>query len=272
MATDAKEKAEEVADSPWLKGLARIGLVAYGLVHLLIAGLALQLAWSRGPSKSADPSGAFRTLADQPLGNLLLWLVAVGLGALGLWRASEALWGHRNLDGAKRLGKRVVSAVVASIYTGLGVRSAAVALGLGATKSHAPQRATVGVLSWPGGQTIVVTAGLIIIAVGVGAATKGVRKAFSDDIDLSSLSSGVQEAVLHLGQVGYITKGMAYGMVGGLLSYAAWTFDWHKASGLDGALQTILVQPFGRWMLSAMAFGLVAFGVFAILQFRYRRM
>jgi len=75
-----------------------------------------------------------------------------------------------------------------------------------------------------------------------------------------------------LGQVGYIAKGAALGVVGGLLSFAALTFDRQKAQGLDGALQTILAQPFGRFLLTAVALGFVAFGLFAIVQSRYRQM
>ena len=75
-----------------------------------------------------------------------------------------------------------------------------------------------------------------------------------------------------LGQVGYIAKGMALGVVGALLSYATLTFDQQQAQGLDGALQTILAQPFGKILLTAVALGFVAFGLFAILQSRYRRM
>lgn len=271
MAISGKAKAEELGDSDGLKALARVGLVAYGVVYLLIGWLALQLAWG-GRSKSPDPSGAFRTLAEQPLGNVLLWLVAVSLVALGLWKASEMVWGHRNLEGAKRVRERIASGFWTLIYTGLGVRSALVAAGFGGASSNSQQQATVGVLAWPSGRTIVVGTGLIIIGVGLVAATKGIRRSFSVEIDTSSLSSAAQKGVLHLGQVGYITKGMALGMVGGLLSYAGWTFDWQKAPGLDAALQTVLEQPFGRWVLSAMAFGFVAFGVFAMLQSRYRRM
>jgi hypothetical protein len=211
-------------------------------------------------------------LAEQPLGNFLLWLVAVSLLALGLWKASDMVWGHRDLEDPERLRERVTSGFWTLIYTGLGVRSALVAAGFGGASSNSPQQATVGVLAWPGGRTIVVATGLIIISVGLVAATRGVRKSFSEEIDISSLSSAGKQVVLHLGQVGYITKGMALGMVGGLLCYSGWTFDWHKASGLDAALQTVLEQPLGRWMLSAIALGFVAFGVFAMLQFRYRRM
>jgi hypothetical protein len=272
MASSGRTKAKQLADSAGLEALARVGLVAYGVVYLLIGWLALQLAWDAGPSKSPDPSGAFRTLAEQPLGIVLLWLVGVGLVALGLWRSSEVVWGHRNLEGVARVRKRVHSGVWAVIYTGLGVRSALVAAGVGVGNSHSPQKATIGVLAWPGGRAIVVAAGLIVISVGLVEAIRGARKSFSEELDTSSLSSAAHRGVLHLGQVGYITKGMALGLVGGLLSYAAWTFDWQKASGLDGALQTLLAQPFGKWLLSAMAFGFVAFGLFAILQFRYRRM
>lgn len=143
MAISGKAKAEELGDSDGLKALARVGLVAYGVVYLLIGWLALQLAWG-GRSKSPDPSGAFRTLAEQPLGNVLVWLVAVSLVALGLWKASEMVWGHRNLEGAKRVRERITSGFWTLIYTGLGVRSALVAAGFGGASSNSQQQATVG--------------------------------------------------------------------------------------------------------------------------------
>ena len=118
---------------------------------------------------------------------------------------------------------------------------------------------------------IVVVAGLIIIAVGVAHVVKGVKKSFAEEIDASTMSPGAREGVARLGQVGYVAKGVALGLVGGLLSYATLTFDRQK-QGLDGAMQTILAQPFGRFLLTAAALGFVAFGVFAILQSRYRRM
>jgi hypothetical protein len=47
MATSAGGKAEQAGDSASLEVLARVGLVAYGVVYLLIGWLALQLAWGR---------------------------------------------------------------------------------------------------------------------------------------------------------------------------------------------------------------------------------
>src|SRR6185369_6467348 len=150
--------------------------------------------------------------------------------------------------------------------------AASVALGSRSLSAQSQQRTTSGVLMWPAGQVIVVVTGLIIIGVGVAGIVKGVTKSFSEEIDTSSMSPVARKGVAGLGQVGYIAKGVALGVVGSLLSYAALTFERQKAPGLDGALHTILAQPFGRFLLTAVALGFMAFGLFAMLQSRYRRM
>jgi hypothetical protein len=272
MATQAGDKAEQVGDSKALEVLARVGLVAYGVVHLLLGWLALQIAWGLSGRESADTSGAMKTLADQPFGQVLLWLVAVGLAALALWQASAVIWGYRNLEGAERVRKQITSGAKAVVFAALGYSAGAAALGAGSSSAQSQQQATSGVLGWPGGRVIVIVAGLVIIGVGVAAIVKGVKKSFAEEIDTSPLSPTLRTAVARLGQVGYIAKGLALGVVGGLLSYATLTFDPRKVQGLDGAMHTILAQPFGRFLLTAVALGFAAFGLFAILQSRYRRM
>ena len=263
MATNAGGKAQQAGDSASLEVIARVGLIAYGVVHLLIGWLALQIAWGASASNSADVSGALRTLADEPFGKILLWLVAVGLVALALWQASATIWGYRNHEGAERVRKQVTSGAKAVIYAALGVSAASVALGLGSWSSQSQQQTTSGVLAWPAGYMIVVVTGLIIIGVGVAGVVKGVKKSFVEEIDTSSMSPVAREGVARLGQVGYIAKGVALGVVGGLLSYAALTFVRQKAQGLDNALQAILAQPFGRYLLTVVALGFLAFGLFA---------
>jgi len=272
MATQAGDKAEQVGDSKALEVLARVGLVAYGVVHLLLGWLALQIAWGLSGRESADTSGAMKTLADQPFGQVLLWLVAVGLAALALWQASAVIWGYRNLEGAERVRKQVTSGAKAVVFAALGYSAGAAALGAGSSSAQSQQQATSGVLGWPGGRVIVIVAGLVIIGVGVAAIVKGVKKSFAEEIDTSPLSPTLRTAVARLGQLGYIAKGLALGVVGGLLSYATLTFDPQQVQGLDGAMHTILAQPFGRFLLTAVALGFAAFGLFAILQSRYRRM
>jgi hypothetical protein len=272
MASNAGGMAQRAGDSTSLEALARGGLIAYGAVHLLVGWLALQLAQGVSGSRSADSAGALRTLADQRFGKILLGLVAVGMVALALWQASEAVWHYRYRKGAKRVRKQVSCGAKAVFYAALGVSAASVALGWGSWSSRSQQQTTTGVLAWPGGPMIVAVAGVIIIGIGVAGMVKGVKKSFAEEIDTSSMSPLARKGVARLGQVGYVAKGVALGVVGALLSYTGLTFDRQNAQGLDAALQTILAQPFGRFVLTAVAFGFGAFGLFAMLQSRYRRM
>src|SRR5687767_6139748 len=162
----ATSKAQQAGESASLAVLARVGLIAYGVVHLLIGGLALQLAWGASASKSADVSGALRTLADEPFGKIFLGLVAAALVALALWQASETIWGYSKREGVKRVLKQITSGAKAVIYVALGVSAASVALGSGSFNSQSQQKTNSDVLAWPGGQVIVVVTGLIIISVG----------------------------------------------------------------------------------------------------------
>jgi Domain of Unknown Function (DUF1206) len=178
MATKVGQKAEQASDSAALQVLARFGLIAYAGVHLLIGSLALRLAWGASASKSADSSGALRTLAAQPFGKILLWLVAASLLALALWLGSAAIWGYRNRDAAQRVRKRFSSGAKAAVYVALGVSAVSVSLGSRSSSSHSQQHTTSGVLGWPGGQVIVVVVGLVIIGVTADSVVKGVTASF----------------------------------------------------------------------------------------------
>ena len=72
-----------------------------------------------------------------------------------------------------------------------------------------------------------------------------------------------------LGKVGYIAKGVAIAIVGGLFCYAAITHDAKKSGGLDQALQTVLEQPFGQVLLTAIALGIAAYGVFCFARAKH---
>src|SRR5688572_6399697 len=120
----APDTARGAADSDVLEHLARVGLIAYGVVHLLVAWLALQLAWGGGGGKSADQSGAMATLVQQPLGRPLLWVLAVGLIALAAWQAAEVLrwrsgWSASGKTRTKALRKSGNALVKAVIYIAL---------------------------------------------------------------------------------------------------------------------------------------------------------
>ncbi|MFD2093952.1 DUF1206 domain-containing protein [Blastococcus deserti] len=272
-AGSALRTARQAGDSDGLEHLARVGLVAYGVVHVLVAWLALQLAWGGG-GESADQSGAMETLAESPLGTPLLWVLAVGLIALAAWQAAEVLrwrrgWsatGKARTTAVEKSGKAIVKAV---IYVALAVLAVRFATGGGQSSSQQQQQTTAGVFAWPAGRWLVGAAGLALIAVGAYHVYKGVTKRFLKEIDTTDCSRAAIRLVTRLGQVGFPGKGIALAVVGGLLAYAAITFDPSKARGLDGALRTLLDLPFGQILLTLVAVGIAAFGAFCFVRARY---
>ncbi|MDT0276604.1 DUF1206 domain-containing protein [Blastococcus goldschmidtiae] len=267
------ENAARAADNDGLEKLARVGLVAYGVVHLVLAWLAVQLAWGKA-SDSANQTGALQTLAESPLGKPLLWVVAIGLIALAVWQALEIFrwrsgWsasGKARTQALERSGKAVAKAI---IYGALAVLAFRVVTSSGSSGSSSTQGTVNGVFGWPAGRWLVGLAGLVVVGVGVYHVYKGVSKRFLKEIDLSEAPHSAVRLVTRLGQVGYPAKGIALGVVGGMLVWAAVTFDPAKAAGLDGALRLIVQAPFGQILLTLVGLGIAAFGAYLFVRARY---
>jgi hypothetical protein len=103
-------------------------------------------------------------------------------------------------------------------------------------------------------------------------AWRGLRTKFEEHLDLSELGPGGRSAVINLGKVGYIARGIVFSLVGILVVAAAVTFDPDKARGMDAALRQVAARPYGPWLLSLMALGLMCFGAYSLAESRYRRL
>jgi uncharacterized membrane protein len=265
----AARAARRASDSRWMDWWARFGIAARGVVYGLIGVLALQLAFGNR-SKEADQKGAFQTLAQQPGGKAMLWAVAVGLFGYALWQATEAIWGYRAEEGRKRLTKRVESAAKAVAYVLIGTLAVKIVTGLGKA-SAGGETATAKVLGMSGGQFLVGLAGVITIAIGAVQVWRGLKADFTKYLNLSSLSSRTRSALVRLGKVGYVARGIVFALIGVLVIAAAVTFDPDKARGFDAALRSLAGQPYGQWLLSAIAVGLLCFGAYCFADAKYRR-
>ena len=266
--TDPEVLGREAEQSDWVDRAARIGLVAYGVVHLLIGWLAIQIAFG-DHSESPSPQGALAELAQQPFGQLLVWAVAVGLFLLVVWRVLEAAFGHREKEGTDRLGERVGSGLKACIYAVLAFTAVRVAISDGSSGSSGEKTMTAKVMDLPAGQWVVVAVGVGIIAYGVGQVWYGWKEKFAEDLETEGLLGNSGAAYLLLGQVGYIAKGIAFGIVGGLVVYAGTTHDPDESGGLDEALQKVLQQPFGPVLLIAIGVGFACYGLFSLARARH---
>jgi hypothetical protein len=262
---------EQARHSDILKFGARVGLIAYGVVHLLVAWLALQVAWSGGGNASSG--GALKTLADKPFGQTMLWITAAGLGALLLWQGAIAIWGHRSEDGADRVRKQLGSVGRVIVYAALAWSAAKVASGSGTSSGSdsEEQGLTAHLMGEPAGRFLVAAIGIGILVIAVRQIHRGLSDNFTHDLTPEATTGTAGWFVLAVGRFGYVAKGIAIGAVGGLFGWAALSYDPDKAGGLDDALKTVRDQPFGPYLLTLVASGLAAFGLFCFAWARFAR-
>jgi len=269
---DVVERARTVTDHPVLTHVARVGLIAYGAMHLLIGYLAVRLAW-RLRGADADQTGALQTVADGPGGHVLLWAIGLGMLALALWQAGEVLcWWRGLLDRAHRVRTAVVCVkclAKALVYAVLGITALLFAVGAGYEADERLQDLTDETLEIPGGGALVFVAAAGVVAVGLYTLVRGLTGGFMRDIDLPAAPDHWEPLIEGLGRVGYVAKGIAFGLVGVLLWRAAASADVSTATGLDGAMTTIAGVAAGPWLLTAIAVGFAAFGVYALARARY---
>jgi hypothetical protein len=255
-----------------IEGLGRAGMVCYGAVHLIVAYLAVRIA-TVGSAQQADQSGALQEIASSTFGGVLLWVLAIGLLAFGLWQLLLAAVGFTwRTKKSARTVKRLGALVRAVVGFFIGVLAIKLATGSGSSDSNQKQKTfTARLLELPAGRFLVGLAALIVIGFGVASIVTGVRRSFMPDLNTRELPAGTQQWVRRLGMIGYIAKGVAIGNVGVLLGIAAFKSNPGQAGGLDAALRTLAGQPFGPILLIAVAVGFAAFGVYCLAAARSHR-
>ena len=252
---DAEAGVDEVRRSRPYHVLVSIGLISYGVLHLVVAWIALQLVFGR--RGDASPEGALSQLGKQPLGGVLLWIMAIGLFTLTLWQAVEATIGRDEPSRDSRLRRRLMSAGRAIVYLALGVLAVGIAIGSASSSGDPEEKFTAQLMAVPFGRVLVAVVGAAVIGIGIAQIIKGVKQKFTEDLD-----RGAPPAVRRLGTVGYCARGIALTIIGGLFIWAAISYDPEKAGGMDAALSTIRGQPFGTVLLTIMAASIACFGVY----------
>ena len=267
MAPKSKNAERRAAESDGVDHVARVGLAVYGVLHLLVAWLVLRLA-SGDRSGSASGSGAMHTLAQSAVGRLTLYAIAAGFAALALWHGVEAVLGYHRFGFVEKLSNRLVSAVKVVVFAAIGVNALLLATGT-SSSGGSPDGYTARLMSLPAGPLLVGLVGVVIVVVGLVLAYFGLARNFRETMSHQGRTGRVGRAYVLLGVVGYVSRGIAIGLVGALFIYAALTHDPQKSGGLDQALQEVLAQPFGAPALVLMALGLACFGLFCFAWARH---
>jgi hypothetical protein len=257
---------------PWIENLARCGYAARGVVFLVIGILAVQAARGTG-GQATDPQGVLFKISQQSFGQVMLFLLGVGLLGYALWRLVTALWDSEN-EGRdmKGLAKRIGYALSGFVYGGLALTAFQLARGSQARNGNSEQyQWTARVLAQPLGTWVIVLAGLIVIGVALSTLYKSYSAKFLKHLNTGSMSSVEKTWVTRTGRAGYAARGVVFILIGWFLIRAGLQSDPSKTGGVDQALTTLAHQPHGPWLLGIVATGLIAYGLYSFCEAYYRR-
>ena len=268
---EAKDALEEVAAHPWMERLARFGYSAKGVVYIVLGALATLEAFGWGGDVT-DTRGAMQTIEMQPFGKVILGVVAAGLGAYVLWRWVQAVADADRKGGdAKGLAIRIGYFFSGLVYAGLSFSAVRIIVDAsGEDRRNTPREWSEMLMAWPFGYLLVGLAGLCVIGFGLYQIYKGSTAKFRKGLKLHEIKHHETWAVWS-GRFGYVARGVVLCIVGIFLVQAALHFNPGEAKGFDGALQTLPRQIFGSLLLGLIACGLIAYGIYALVEARYRR-
>jgi hypothetical protein len=275
MATDARPDVRHHlrAASPALVMLGRAGYAAKGIVYVVMGALAAKAALGTG-GRTTDTRGAIGVIADGPMGTIAL--VAIGVGLIGymLWRLIAAVTDAEGEgDEPTKLVVRGTQAARGIAYGVLGVQALR-ALGGDDVGSQgaATQHWTARLLDMPFGRALVVAAGIGVFAY----AGYQFYRAFSDKakkhLDLAEAGPTQASWIVRFGRFGIAARGVVFAMIGVFLVRAGMQRDSGEAGGIAQSLQALGQASYGRLVLSLVAFGLIAYGLYQLATARYRHM
>jgi drug/metabolite transporter (DMT)-like permease len=263
--------ARRVGGSDWVERLGRIGLLTKGVSFCIVGVLALMVAFGAGGA-ATDRQGALRILSDEWYGVFLLIAIGVGFTAYALWRFAQAFL-DRDDEGNDIEGwaKRAGYLAKGLFYGGLGLLAFSFVSGPRGESRDEPEH-TARVFDLPLGRWIVLALGVCLIAYGLWNGYRSITGKFRKHMKNGQMEEeDVTPIVNAVGFLGHAARMVLFSLVGVFLVRAAWQYDASEAIGFDEALSKLAHQEHGTLWLGATAAGLFAYGVFSIMQARYRR-
>lgn len=251
--------------------LARLGFGARGIVYLLVGWFALDAAKNGG--RPSDNQGAMASMLEAPFGKALLGLCAIGFVGYAIWRITEAaLDPERRGAAAKGRFERLGFALSGLAHIGLAFLSARLALqDISASPSSPGDESAQSWSGWllqqPGGTALLTAVGILLIIVAAAQLVKAYKARFDD------LGGGTPAPmyVRWMGRAGYAARGIIFAMIGWFVITAARQNDSAEAGGMGRALRELQAQEQGAILLGIVAIGLILFGVFSLVEAKYRR-
>lgn len=255
----------------WIEILARLGYIAKGVVYGTMGILSIRAALDLGGDAQGS-TGALKTIAGQPFGQVLLSLLIVGLGGYVLWRFVQAIYDpEHESEGFTDYFRRLGYAISASFYASLAVSAVRILLwSVQEESGGTAQRWATRIMGQPFGQWIVGAIGVFILGLAGYYLYRAIKADFRKRFKLSEMSAIEQTWATWVGRFGIAARGGVYAIIGALVIQAAWHFSPSKIETSEGALKSLEDNPADEALLTIIAAGLIAYAIYMGFQARYR--
>ncbi len=254
----------------WGERVARAGILSRAVNYIVLGALVTDVLLGRG-NKELDRRGAIESVSGGVAGHVMLLLLCVGFVCYIAWQLLRAATRRNDQGDLANAGRRLLALGTAVVYAGFLTTTVRVLAGAGTKSPQSDQDSwTAKLLGASGGRLLVALAGVTVIGVGLVLFGYAASRKFETPLDTSAMGPAMRRAAALLGVVGQSARGLVFVIVGGFVLSAALADDASRSKGLDASLRTLAAQRFGAILLSVVALGFLAFGLYSLVDARYR--
>ena len=261
-----------------LRAVIRLGLVCRGTVYLLIGYLAFRLALATHGRTGAPASGAgaVQTVTALPWGRASLVVLVAGLGAYALTQLLEAVFRPAHADSTiGRWRQRAVSSWGCLLYSLFCLSTARLLVTARPQETAQSEHRqdtdlTAAFLRTGWSRLLLVLIGVLVVAAGVEVARRSVLLDFRERFTAGHMPRALALLTRALGAFGCVARCVVFVLVGVFILKAAALSNAEQAKGLDATFRSVASPAYGTWLLAVLAFGLLCYGLYCLLEARYR--
>jgi hypothetical protein len=261
-----------------LRAVIRLGLVCRGTVYLLVGYLAFRLALATHGRIGAPASGAGAVQAAAALawGRVSLFLLVAGLGAYALTQLLEAVFRPSHAESTiGRWRQRAVSSWGCLLYSVFSLSTARLLVAprpkeTAQSEHRQDTDLTAAFLRAGWSRLLLVLVGILVVAAGVEVGRRSVRLDFRERFTARHMSRALAMLTRALGAFGCVARSVVFVLVGVFMLKAAVLSNAEQTKGLDAIFRSVASPAYGTWLLALLAFGLLCYGLYCLLEARYR--
>ena len=243
-----------------LEMLVRVGFFSRAVLYTVLGLIALGAIGQI----SEGTTGIFATVDSIPGGNVLLWVLVVGLLAYALFRFASPAFDieHKGSD-AKGWAQRIGHAGSAIGHLALAWTAYKFATGAAAGSGNGASDAAQGVLSFPLGGAVIGILGIAFFLAALAQAMKAATAKF-----MHNISPAAPDQTKLVGRIGYAARAVTFAVIGwSLIETGFLAKGSSNVKTLGEAVQSLAGTG---WLFTLVAIGMVMFGLFSLVLARYR--